>query len=145
MKNLKSNTGFTLIELLVVIAIIGILSSVVMASLNVARNKGADAAVKANMSTIKAQAEIYYDGSGNYGADILDCAGGAMFADPNIVNALAQVTVNAATGATQACNTDTNGQKWATSISALKGAGTSWCIDSSGWNKAGLAAAGICA
>ena len=62
---MKRNKGFTLIELLVVIAIIGILSSVVLASLNTARNKGSDAAVKANLANSRAQAELYYDEEGN--------------------------------------------------------------------------------
>lgn len=57
--------GFTLIELLVVIAIIGILSSVVLASLNTARNKGADAAIKGDLAGIRASAEVLYDTLGN--------------------------------------------------------------------------------
>lgn len=60
--NLKR--GFTLIELLVVVAIIGILSSVVLASLNSARIKGSDAAIKANLANMRGQAAIYYDGTG---------------------------------------------------------------------------------
>ncbi|HEY4510231.1 MAG TPA: type II secretion system protein [Candidatus Paceibacterota bacterium] len=140
----KNTRGFTLIELLVVIAIIGVLSSIVIASLNTARNRGADTAVKANLSGIKAQAEIYYDTNGNYGLNISSCvAVNSMFKDANITNALGQALENSASGATQACSTDTSGLKWATSVSALRGGG-SWCIDSTGWNHSGAASDGVC-
>ena len=50
MKYFKSSKGFTLIELLVVIAIISLLSSVILASLNSARTKTKDAAIKEEVS-----------------------------------------------------------------------------------------------
>ena len=53
--------GFTLIELLVVIAIIGILSAVVLASLNTARAKGTDAALKSALNTVQTEAALDYD------------------------------------------------------------------------------------
>jgi prepilin-type N-terminal cleavage/methylation domain-containing protein len=70
----KYSKGFTLIELLVVIAIIGILSSVVLASLNTARNKGKAAAVQSSMSSMRAQAEMG-NTSGSYLANLCTVAG----------------------------------------------------------------------
>ena len=52
--------GFTLIELLVVIAIIGILASVVLASLNSARKKGRDARRVADIKQVQLALELYF-------------------------------------------------------------------------------------
>ena len=67
--------GFTLIELLVVIAIIGILASVVLASLNSARDKGEDAAIKSNLNNARAQAALFYDDNGDYAGVCANAAG----------------------------------------------------------------------
>jgi prepilin-type N-terminal cleavage/methylation domain-containing protein len=59
--NTKSKKGFTLIELLVVVAIIGLLSSVVLASLNSARSKARDAKRKEDFHTMQLAFQLYYD------------------------------------------------------------------------------------
>ncbi|MBU0750009.1 type II secretion system GspH family protein [Patescibacteria group bacterium] len=58
--------GFTLIELLVVIAIIGILSAVVLASLNTARENSRAAAIKAQTREFRNIMELEYTDTGSY-------------------------------------------------------------------------------
>jgi prepilin-type N-terminal cleavage/methylation domain-containing protein len=63
--------GFTLIELLVVISIIGLLASVVLVSLNGARNKARYSRVLADMAQIGKAAEMYNTSSANgYPVDV---------------------------------------------------------------------------
>ncbi len=64
----NAKRGFTLIELLVVIAIIGILSSVVLASLNSARQKSRDARRLSDVKQMQLALELYYDANGSYPA-----------------------------------------------------------------------------
>ena len=73
-RNSNSQNGFTLIELLVV-AIIGILSSVVLASLNSARAKARDAKRASDVHQLKTALEFYYNDIGNYPSVTCDGCG----------------------------------------------------------------------
>jgi len=126
--NFKKNEGFTLIELLVVIAIIGILSSVVLASLNTARDKGRDAAIKSSMQSIRVQSELFYDTNAfAYGVSAGCAAAGSMWVETTIAAAVAEIDTANGAGAVE-CSS--SAQAWAMS-SALP-TGAFWCTDSTG-------------
>jgi type II secretion system protein G len=76
--------GFTLIELLVVIAIIGILASIVIASLDSSRKKGRDARRLSDVKQIQLALDLYYDQNGAFPSQIansLTCGAGPCSAN----------------------------------------------------------------
>nr|AQQ74999.1 hypothetical protein [uncultured bacterium] len=80
---MKDATGFTLIELLVVIAIIGILSTVVLASLNSARSKSRDARRLSDLKQFQLALALYYDTNREYPDALSKIAPGLIASVPN--------------------------------------------------------------
>ena len=142
--------GFTLIELLVVVAIIGILASVVLASLNTARSKGADTAIKSNLAGIRTQGEVLYSDFNCYG-DATSCNSAAktiatcptavttdnsLFDNSTVLNAIiAAKKASDGADASAKCSEAAAGTAWAVSVKLKADPAKYWCVDSTGQSK----------
>jgi len=125
------NKGFTLVELLVVIAIIGILTSIVVSTIKIAKDKSSDANIKGNLDSIRAQAELYYDSSDNAYATttVSDCGGDdSLFLDPTIQAAIRSAQEKSNSFAS--CYASPNA--WSVSVPLVSSTGH-WCVDNGGY------------
>jgi prepilin-type N-terminal cleavage/methylation domain-containing protein len=94
----RRSSGFTLIELLVVIAIIGLLASIILASLNTARQKGRDARRVADIKEIQLALELYYDANSGYPTSLAPLAPSFISAIPTDPSSSATCTNDTQTG-----------------------------------------------
>lgn len=139
MKKNLSHKGFTLIELLVVVAIIAILSTAVLASLNSARNKAKDARITSEVSSLRAQMELYYNSNGFSYGSATDCNTGttafttlssaSTSGAKELIDAL-KADAGGTTSTFVNCAASTN--SWVVAAKLVNGAA---CADSSGASK----------
>jgi prepilin-type N-terminal cleavage/methylation domain-containing protein len=117
--------NFTLIELLVAIVIIGILASVILASLSDARDQGIETKIKTEMNSIAKRAVIDETSSFNY-----ETVRGSTTINQSPEIAAPETSINSLASSSMACNSDTTEYAISVPIGTIH-----FCIDSTGTKK----------
>lgn len=146
MKKIKNIRGFTLIELLVVISIVGILTSVVLVSINSAKDKSIDTAIKATLANATVDAEVFIENNGTFEGVCSASTDRAI--GPYVLNAGRKLSPtisvggdsnqffysptggSSGTGRSAICHDSPTGWLAIVSLKKPKAASSGWCIDS---------------
>ncbi len=120
---MQKSKGFTIIELLVVVAIIAVLTGIVLVNVTAYINKGKDAAIKGNLSTILTNSAVFYDTNSSY----TNFCTNAYVTVPN-----AAIT---AAGGTPTCTANITNTAFCACSTLKVTAGNVFCVDSTGYKK----------
>ncbi len=120
---MKTSKGFTIIELLVVVAIIAVLTGIVLVNVTSYINKGKDAAIQGNLSTVLTNAAVYYDNTGSYTG---------LCADTSVATPL--TAAESSFGAASVTDCNVTATTWA-ACGQLKVSDSYFCVDSTGTKK----------
>jgi prepilin-type N-terminal cleavage/methylation domain-containing protein len=118
--------GFTIIELIVVIAIIAVLAAIVLVNVTQYINKGRNAAIKGNLSSLMTTAADYFNTNGSY----------ASLSETNVKNAITAIPVTTSDAAMWQFNIRSNTTHDGFCACAMEvptgTTGTIFCVDSTG-------------
>lgn len=120
---MQKSKGFTIIELLVVVAIIAVLTGIVLVNVTSYINKGKDAAIKGNLSTILTNGAVFYDTNASYTG---------FCADATVTAPQAAIL---AAGGVSTCTVDVGNTAWCACSTLKVTSGNVFCVDSTGYKK----------
>lgn len=127
---MNTSKGFTIIELLVVVAIIAVLTGIVLVNVTAYINKGKNAAIQGNMSTLLTNSATYFDGNpSDFGADFIGDGTGCLASG-------AIDTAITGAGGTLSCFGEATTQAWCGSSNTLPAGSapaSTFCVDSTGY------------
>jgi prepilin-type N-terminal cleavage/methylation domain-containing protein len=125
----NKSKGFTIIELLVVIAIIAVLAAIVLVNVTAYINKGRNASIKGNLSTLLVNSATFYDLNSSYTDFCID---------PNTVS-IGEAIGDAGGSEPIRCIENTDATEFcacsALNTTTSEPAGTTFCVDSAGNKK----------
>lgn len=109
--------------MLVVVGIIGLLAAVVLGSLQKSRERGANAAVKQNMSSLRSEVELFYSNALN--PTYTGVCGISMVLR-------IRAAADTASGGTTVCYSSANAWAASSPLKGPEGTFNYWCVDTSG-------------